>query len=309
MARVANCLMSASVFAESTMPETSGLKSQSWMWRGLPIAYYRQGDRGPAVLFVHGFGASGLHWRKNLAGLGEGCRCYAIDLLGFGESAKPMPGQPLEYTFETWAAQIVDFCRQVVGEPVVLVGNSIGCVAAMQAVVDEPAIALSIVLIDCSLRLLHDRKRATLAWYQRLGAPILQQVLGVKWIGQQFFNQLARPQTVRKILLQAYGRPEAVTDELIELLLKPARDRGAVDVFLAFIRYSQGPLPEDLLPVLPCPALILWGTADPWESIDLGREFATFSPVQQFIPLEGLGHCPHDEAPEIVNPILQDWMT
>jgi len=298
-----------SVSAGSTVSDASDLTAQIWMWKGLPIAYYHRGDRGPAVLFVHGFGASGLHWRKNLAGLGEVCRCYAIDLLGFGGSAKPLPGQPLQYTFETWAAQIVAFCRQVVGEPVVLVGNSIGCVAAMQAVVDEPAIARSIVLIDCSLRLLHDRKRATLPWYQRLGAPILQQILSVKWIGQQFFNQLARPQTVRKILLQAYARSEAVTDELVELLLQPARDRGAVDVFLAFIRYSQGPLPEDLLPVLPCPTLILWGTQDPWESIDLGQEFAKFSPVQQFIPLEGLGHCPHDEDPKQVNSILQDWIT
>ena len=28
----------------------------------------------------------------------------------------------------------------------------------------------------------------------------------------------------------------------------------------------------------------------------------------QFIPLDGLGHCPQDEAPEVVNPILLQWI-
>jgi pimeloyl-ACP methyl ester carboxylesterase len=35
---------------------------------------------------------------------------------------------------------------------------------------------------------------------------------------------------------------------------------------------------------------------------------AHFPAVEQFIPLEGLGHCPQDEAPEAVNPILQEWI-
>ncbi|HBY81113.1 MAG TPA: alpha/beta hydrolase, partial [Cyanobacteria bacterium UBA11148] len=47
---------------------------------------------------------------------------------------------------------------------------------------------------------------------------------------------------------------------------------------------------------------------DPWEPIELGRELGNFPRVERFIPLEGLGHCPQDEAPEIVNPILQEWV-
>jgi pimeloyl-ACP methyl ester carboxylesterase len=64
-----------------------------------------------------------------------------------------------------------------------------------------------------------------------------------------------------------------------------------------------------LLPLLSCPVLILWGSADPWEPITLGRELAKFPPVKEFITLEGVGHCPQDEVPDRVNPILQDWVT
>jgi pimeloyl-ACP methyl ester carboxylesterase len=287
--------------------------TQTWTWQGFPICYQTQGNAGPAVVLVHGFGASWWHWRKNIPVLAETCRVYAIDLIGFGKSAKPtpgplQPGEQIQYSFETWGQQIVDFCREVVGGPVFLVGNSVGCIAAMQAAVYAPDIALGVAMLNCSLRLLHDRKRGGLPWYRRFGAPLVQRLLAVKPISQFFFKQLAKPKTVRKILMQAYAHPEAVTDELVDILMAPARDPGAVAVFVAFTAYSQGPLPEDLLPLLHCPALILWGTADRWEPVALGRELANFPQVQNFIPLEGLGHCPQDEAPEVVNPILQEWI-
>ncbi len=281
---------------------------QTWNWRGFPITYQSCGETGAAVILVHGFGASWGHWRKNLPVLRQSCRCYAIDLIGFGGSAKPTPGEEIEYTFETWGEQVADFCREVVGSPAFLVGNSIGCVAVMQTAVDYPEMVLGVAAINCSLRLLHERKQAELPWYRRMGAPIVQQILKNKLIGNFFFQQLAKPKVVRKILLQAYRRSQAVTDELVDILMKPAADSGAADVFLAFTRYSQGPLPEDLLPLLSCPTILLWGTEDPWEPVAMGKELANLPTVEKFIPLEGLGHCPQDEAPEIVNPILQEWI-
>ena len=67
--------------------------------------------------------------------MASSCRVYAIDLLGFGGSDKPTPGEPLPYTFETWGQQIGDFCQEVVQTPAFLIGNSIGCIAAMQAAI------------------------------------------------------------------------------------------------------------------------------------------------------------------------------
>ncbi|AKG22399.1 alpha/beta fold hydrolase [Calothrix sp. 336/3] len=282
--------------------------TKTWFWQGFPICYQTQGTTGPAVVLVHGFGASWGHWRKNIPSLATNCRVFAIDLLGFGDSAKPTPGEKISYNFETWAQQIADFCREIIQEPAILVGNSIGCIAVMQTAVSYPDTARGVALINCSLRLLHDSKLQNLPWLRRAGAPLLQKILSIKAVGRFFFHQIARPNTVKKILLQAYGSPQAVTDELVDILMQPAADPGAADVFLAFTAYSSGPLPEELLPKLPCPAIILWGTADPWEPIELGRELGDFPAVMKFIPLEGVGHCPQDEAPEIVNLILQDWI-
>ena len=83
-----------------------------------------------------------------------------------------------------------------------------------------------------------------IAWYRRLGAPLLQKLLTQKLVGDFFFQQLAKPQVVRKILLKAYKRPEAVSDELIDILMKPATDPGAADVFVAFTSYFPRPLTQ-----------------------------------------------------------------
>jgi pimeloyl-ACP methyl ester carboxylesterase len=280
-----------------------------WQWRGHQIRYQQAGTQGPAVVLIHGFGASSDHWRQNLPVLGINQRVYALDLIGFGHSAKPQPGLEIDYTFETWAQLVLDFCQEMIQEPVFLVGNSIGCVVALQATVMAPTWVRGVVIINCSLRLLHERKRVSLPWVKRVGSIWLQNILAYKPLGYFFFRQLAQAKTLRKILLQAYGRPESVTDELVELLLAPAQEPGAADVFLAFIRYSQGPLAEDLLPQVQCPILILWGEADPWEPVDLGKAFAQFPAVQEFRTLPSLGHCPQDDGPEIVNPILQEWIS
>lgn len=276
-----------------------------WQWQGFKIGYQSCGEKGDCILFIHGFGANSHHWRHNLPILAQNYRCFALDLLGFGASDKPTPGQPLEYTFETWSQQVADFCREVIKSPVFLIGNSIGCVVIMQTAVTYPDIVLGIVALNCSLRLLHDRKRQNLPWIKNYGASVMQKILTNPTIGNFFYRQIAKPKVIRKLLSQAYQRQEAITDELIDIIYQPSQDKGASDVFLAFTGYSQGALPEDLLPILPCSIVFLWGTNDPWESIELGRELGKYPCVKDFIELEGLGHCPQDEAPDIVNPVLE----
>lgn len=58
-------------------------------------------------------------------------------------------------------------------------------------------------------------------------------------------------------------------------------------MFLDFISYSGGPLPEELLPRVSCPVSILWGEADPWEPIAKGRAYGDFEAVEEFVALPG----------------------
>jgi len=280
-----------------------------YCWRGYGIRYQQVGEQGSPVVLVHGFGASSDHWRHNLAVLGQRHRVFALDLLGFGQSAKPAPGPTIAYRLETWGMLVVDFLQAVVGSPAALVGNSIGGVVALQAAVLNPAWVTRVALLNPSLRLLHRRKRGQLPWYRRWSVSLFQKLLGWEPFGVWFFRQVAQPQVIRRLLQQAYARREAITDDLVQMLYEPSQDPGAAQVFLAFVRYSDGPLLEDLLPQVTCPVLMVWGECDPWEPVALGRALAAaFPQVQEWVCLPGVGHCPQDEAPELVNPLLLRWL-
>ena len=279
-----------------------------WTWRDYEIGYCAEGlDQNldkPAIVLIHGFGASVGHWRKNVPVLAQKFRVYAIDLIGFGSSAQPKPSE-LAYTFETWGQQVADFVREVVGDRSILVGNSIGAVVAMQAAIYAPDLIAKTILINCSLRLLQEQNQLEMPWFKRVGVKAVQNILGNRAIAKLFFDQVRNPRSVKQILSQAYFHKEAVTDELVDILIKPSQNPNAVDVFMAFVRYSQGPRPEDLLAILPCDAIVLWGDRDPWEPIELGRKsFTRFACVKEFIDIPNAGHCPQDEVPELVNDIL-----
>lgn len=259
------------------------------------------------MVLVHGFGANSDHWRKNVPVLAKSHRVYAIDLIGYGYSDKPNSQDVGDsfYTFETWGSQLNDFCSSVVKDEAFFICNSIGGLVGLQAAVMKPQICRGILLLNISLRMLHIKKQP---WFGRPFIAGFQSLLRNTAVGKLFFKSVATPESVRSILCQCYHDTSQVTEELVQIILQPGLEPGAVDVFLKFICYSGGPLPEELLPQVKCPVLIAWGDKDPWESIELGRDYGNFDSVEDFIILPNVGHCPQDEAPHLVNPLVESFV-
>ena len=61
----------------------------------------------PPLLLIHGFGANAFHWRANVNALALTNRVYAIDLIGFGGTDKPV----IEYDADLWVEQCAAFLR------------------------------------------------------------------------------------------------------------------------------------------------------------------------------------------------------
>ncbi|KAJ6791497.1 pheophytinase, chloroplastic isoform X1 [Iris pallida] len=294
---------------ESPPSKTPGVRTGIWNWRGYNIYYQYAGTDGPALVLVHGFGANSNHWRKNISYLAKSSRVYSIDLIGYGYSEKPNPREfklNSFYTFETWAEQLNEFCAEVVKDKAFFICNSIGGVVGLQAAIMEPQVCKGILLLNISLRMLHIKKQP---WYGKPFIKSFQSLLRNTGVGKLFFKAVATPESVRSILCQCYHDTSAVTDELVEIILKPGLDPGAADVFLEFICYSDGPLPEELLPKVKCPVLVAWGDKDPWEPVELGKAYKDFDSVEEFVVLPNVGHCPQDEAPDLVNPLIESFVT
>lgn len=133
-------------------------------------------------------------------------------------------------------------------------------------------------------------------------------ILSYRPLAAYFLRSLARPQQLRCVLHAAYGRKDAVDDQLVTMLSRPAGTEGALDVFLAFIMYDDGPIPEDFLPLLCQPSLVIWGEEDRFEPFELGQALRHYSIVNRFVPMPGVGHCAHDEVPEEVNHLIADFV-
>ncbi|WP_216907905.1 alpha/beta fold hydrolase [Synechococcus sp. CCY 0621] len=295
----------------------------TWPWQGQTISYVRSSPTAPGppgalpVLLIHGFGACKEHWRHNLPPLSASRPVFALDLVGFGASSKPpsrLEGEPddglaLRYGIDLWADQVAAFVREVIGTPVQLVGNSIGGVVALAAATRLRDEARQVILIDCAQRSLDDRRLGEQPPLRRFGRPLLKRLVRQRWLTGRLFRWLANPGVIRRVLGAAYPSGRGVDDQLVQLLLTPARSPGAEESFRGFINLFRDRLAPDMLAELTLPVRLLWGEADPWEPVAEARRWAgAYGAVRDLRILPGLGHCPHDENPSQVNPVLEEWL-
>lgn len=230
---------------------------------------------------------------------------FALDLLGFGKSDKPL----LEYRMELWQDLLADFWQEQVQEPAVFVGNSIGALLSLMMLANHPEKARGGVLLNAAGGLNHRPEELNLPL--RFVMSGFTRLVSSNFIGPLLFNRIRQKPRLRRTLQQVYRDHTAVTDELIDLIYEPACDPGAQKVFAAILTAPPGPRPEDLLPNITQPLLILWGEADPWTPITgakLYQDLAAQSDQAQFIPIPNTGHCPHDERPEVVNQHMIEWL-
>ncbi|CAA9576941.1 Possible alpha/beta hydrolase superfamily, slr1235 homolog [uncultured Synechococcales cyanobacterium] len=288
---------------------TSAMPGTYWHWRGQAIYYVRAGVADPQrspLLLVHGFGASTDHWRKNIAELSNDFEVWAIDLLGFGRSAKPN----MQYSGDLWRDQLHEFVTEVIGRPVVLVGNSLGGYAALCVASQHPDSAVGLVLINSA------------GPFTELNAPAttqtlpVQRVLGesVRWVLRQpwasfiLFQYFRQRSVIRQTLEKVYLDKNAITDQLVEDIYRPSCDPGAPQVFASVFSSPQGEKVDVLLEQLNRPLLMIWGEGDPW--MDIQKRAAQFRKHYPQLTEHYLraGHCPHDEVPDQFNTLVRSWM-
>ena len=217
------------------------------------------------------------------------------------------------YNFYTWGEQIVDFTREVVcrgdTDQATLVCNSIGTISTLQAVLDCSELYNGVFSIAPNFRELHSGEVPL----PKLTMPVVQSLQSIlRKNGQGLFDALAKPGTVKEILKEPYAVTSAVDDELVDVLLTPLLTPGASDVVFDTLSYSAGPLPEQQLadPSFPqsVPVWVTYGTADPWTPSARVEKLINIQSVKKIVAFDGVGHCPHDEAPETVNPILLEFL-
>lgn len=107
------------------------------------VCYIDEGS-GPALLFVHGIGASMTNWAPNIEFFRRGYRVIALDLPGFGKSGFA----DNDCTVEHFCGAILGLLEHLGVENGSVIGNSLGGLIALHMTLEHPELVLSLVLVD-----------------------------------------------------------------------------------------------------------------------------------------------------------------
>jgi pimeloyl-ACP methyl ester carboxylesterase len=287
---------------------------RDWVWRGWQTRYTyirsSQNKQGATpIILLHGFGASIGHWRHNLEVLGDRHTVYALDLLGWGASQKA----PVNYSVSLWVEQVYEFWKTFVGQPVLLVGNSLGSLVCIAAADTHPDMVKGVIMMSLPDPTLEEE--AIPVAIRPVVMPIIRgmkNIIASPLLLKPLFKFVRQPGVLRRWAGIAYANPEAITDELVDILAGPPQDRGSVRAFIAIFKSSiksdYSPSVKNILPNLTVPMLLIWGKKDRFVPPALADKFAQYNEKLQVLSLEDVGHCPHDECPELINQTILEWV-
>jgi len=244
----------------------------------------------PAVLLVHGFGASLHTWDGWAAPLSQRLRVIRLDLPGSGLSPPDASG---DYSDARSMALILALLDQRQVKATHVVGHSIGGRIAWSLAAQHPQQVLRLVLISpdgfASPGFEYGKAPEVPALFQ------MMRVVLPRWM-------------LRSSLAPAYANPTLLNDVLVtryhDLMLAP----GARAALLARMQQTvlADPLPR--LGQIRSPVLLLWGEQDAMIPVAHAQDYLVALPNSRVVRLRGVGHVPQEEAPEEALRAVQDFL-
>jgi len=274
---------------------------QQFDFRGLPIAYERRG-RGEPIVFLHNGGTSHAIWGPVADRLSTHYETFALDLLGYGASAKPGGG----YTLDTHAAILSDFIDAHRLDPAAVVGNCMGSAIALRFAIQRGSAVRALVLLNPLTEATFLRGGLGLTLRFRRAVPRLAQLV---W---RYVERLRLPRWVAlRVLSFQLGREhEPLGRDLTDALCACYADDGQMKSLLAVLddMRSYAEL-DEFAPGGAFPRVCtIWGLENRVLSANAGRQLnQTLHPVRaEWMP--GCGHLPMLERPEIVASTIQSFL-
>jgi pimeloyl-ACP methyl ester carboxylesterase len=277
---------------------------------GGPVHYIDFGGDGAPLVMVHGLGGNALNWMDVGPSLAEHHHAVALDLAGFGRT----PLFDRSAAVGANAELVAGFIRELFAEPVVLMGNSMGGHISVLVGADHPELVDRIVLVDPAVPGVHVRRPAPamLGVMAALSVPGLAENLLDRRLKAVTPEQLVR-ETLARVCAQPSRLSEAIVDAHIEL----TRERGRLGTqnSRAFLQATRSlglrmadPRFWSRARQVKAPALVIHGELDRLIPVAAARELVRRVPGWKLEVIEGVGHVPMMETPELFMRVLSGWM-
>ncbi|MEK9594139.1 MAG: alpha/beta hydrolase [Luminiphilus sp.] len=275
----------------------------------LTFSAQAMGD-GPIVLCLHGFPDNAGSYRHQLPALAEaGYRAISLTLRGYEPGSIPADG---DYTVETIATDILAVIDSLYTDPVHLVGHDWGAAVAYVAAAAAPERfkSLTVMAVPHAGRFAREGlripKQLRLSWYMGFFTiPWFSD-----WVVQRqdyaFIRRLWRDWS------PGWQPEPGVLEDVICTLSRPGVRSAALGYYRTALSIKALLVrAEEAHYAVPVPTLALSGERDGCIASDVFERLTVADDFPQgvtFHRVAGAGHFLHQERPDVVNPLLLDWL-
>lgn len=269
------------------------------------------GGDGPPLVAVHGLGGSHASWHDLGPLLTRHARVYAVDLAGHGRT--PRAGRSASVRANH--VLLDRFLDEVVGEPAVLLGNSMGGTIALLQAAEHPQKVRDLVLIGPAA----PRVRTEVPDLAVARQAALFAVPGVanKVLARRL-DRLGAEGWVQAQMSLTTADVDRVSGQMrqvaVELVASRAAGPDAGAAFLEAARslvalLARGARYREMVARVRGSALVVHGELDRLVPLSCSRALARQRPDWRLEVLEGVGHVPQIEVPELTAELIVGWLT
>lgn len=253
--------------------------------------YFESYGSGPPVLCLHGIGGGAWFFSGFARRLAATHRVVCLDLPGTGNSISGVT----PFTLESMAADVGDFLRDEIREPVILLGHSFGTILALKGWETWAPGTIRAMLFACGL------PKARPNIHERL-TDRAEKIRAGGARGVEGWGPKVSPGVFSRKSMAEKPETVAMFDRLFEALV-PGTYTRIIEVLLAADMRAVAPTVA-----VPCAAIV--GSDDTYAPPDAAREFAASLPVPCPVTvLEGCAHMPFLEEPAAFAAAAADFLS
>ena len=255
--------------------------------------FVQMGGTGPALLLVHGTGASSHSWRGMLPLLADRYTVVAPDLPGHGQTEAPAAAR---LSLPGMARSLAGLLQVLNVAPVRAAGHSAGAAILARMALDRQIAPEALISFNGAFLPLQGMAG-------QVFSPLARVMVGLPGLPQLFAWRAGKPGVVERLLEATGSVLDAEGVAAYQRLVANPRHAAAALGMMA--HWDLAPLVRDL-PRLATPLLLVVGSGDRTVPPSQSETVRGLVPGARLVTMPGLGHLAHEEQPAQAAALVMD---